>query len=159
VADSETDPARARVTGSDRVALVVGSPWWLGSWIGSRLRWSGLLVGGSLRVEVVGLVGRWLLNCKGLRVRVAQAVVSHQFFTEKLSTGLSTGRAGLWITASQQKRTPPLAKSDRSGIYTPQQKIFAKVKAAIWPLTCGYIYCDEGHILKTRNADNFLPYI
>jgi hypothetical protein len=28
-----------------------------------------------------------------------------------------------------QQQTPPLVKSDRSGIYTPQQKIFAKVKA------------------------------
>jgi hypothetical protein len=66
---------------------------------------------------------------------------------------------GVGITADRQERTPPLVKSDRSGIYTPQQKIFAKVKAAIWPLTCGYIYCDEGHIVKTRNAVIFLPYI
>jgi hypothetical protein len=34
-------------------------------------------------------------------------------------------------TNNPGKPTPPYAKSDRSGIYTPQQKIFAKVKAAI----------------------------
>jgi hypothetical protein len=72
---------------------------------------------------------------------------------------VSTGRAGLWITASQQERRPPVVDSGTRCLYTPQQKIFAKVKAAIWPLTCGYIYCDTTHILKTGNALNFLPYI
>jgi hypothetical protein len=58
-----------------------------------------------------------------------------------------------------QERTPPLVELQAGVGGTPQQKIFAKVKAAIWPLTCGYIYCDEGHILKTGNQVNFLPYI
>ena len=58
-----------------------------------------------------------------------------------------------------QKPTPPLVECAGAGVCTPQQKIFAKVKAVIWPLTCGFIYCDEGHIVKTGNALNFLPYI
>ena len=58
-----------------------------------------------------------------------------------------------------QERRPPIAELCRLGPYTPQQNIFAKVKAAIVALTCGYIYCDEGHIRKTRNGLNFLPYI
>jgi hypothetical protein len=66
---------------------------------------------------------------------------------------------GVWITADRQERTPPVAKSTDYLTCTPQQKIFAKVKAAIWPLTCGFIYCDVLHIVKTRNALNFLPYI
>jgi hypothetical protein len=58
-----------------------------------------------------------------------------------------------------QQQTPPVAESTDYLTCTPQQKIFAKVKSAIWPLTCGFIYCDEGHILKTGNQVNFLPYI
>ena len=81
------------------------------------------------------------------------------FFIESYPQALSTGRARLWKTGQTTERTPPVAELRAGGLYTPKQKIFAKVKAAIWPLTCGYIYCDEGHILKTGNDDNFLPYI
>ena len=51
------------------------------------------------------------------------------FFLESYPQALSTGRAGLGITASQQKRTPTHLTFDRVRLYTPQQKIFAKVKA------------------------------
>jgi len=58
----------------------------------------------------------------------------------------------------QQEGAPPVAKFEAGYVYIPLQKIFAKVKLNM-PLTCGYIYCDVTHILKTRNALNFLPYI
>jgi hypothetical protein len=53
------------------------------------------------------------------------------FFLASYPQAVSTGRAGLWITVSQQERTPPLVELWRGEVYTPQQKIFAKVKAAI----------------------------
>lgn len=96
---------------------------------------------------------------QSLRVRGARALVGPTVFPEKLSTALSTDRARLWIVRSDQTGRPPLVKSDRTCPCTPQQKIFAKVKAAIWPLTCGFIYCDTPHIVKTGNRLNFLPYI
>ena len=59
-------------------------------------------------------------------------------FLESYPQAYPQGRAGLWITVSQQERGPPVAEFCRRGRGTPQQKIFAKVKAAIWPLTCGF---------------------
>jgi hypothetical protein len=54
------------------------------------------------------------------------------FLLNSYPQALSTGRAGLWITASQQETAPPVAEIHRLHTYTPQQKIFAKVKAVIW---------------------------
>jgi hypothetical protein len=62
---------------------------------------------------------------------------------------LQRGRASL----------PPIVESSAGGPYTPAQNIFAKVKAVIWPLTCGYSNSDEGHTKKAVNGLNFLPYI
>jgi hypothetical protein len=58
----------------------------------------------------------------------------------------------------QQEGAPGVAKFDAGDVYIPPQKIFAKVKLNM-PLTCGFIYCDTTHIVKTGNALNFLPYI
>jgi hypothetical protein len=52
-----------------------------------------------------------------------------QFFLASYPQALSTGRAGLGITVSQQERTPPVAELQVWVRGTPQQKIFAKVKA------------------------------
>jgi hypothetical protein len=105
-------------------------------------------------------------NCKGLlnswglpENSVPEVESAPQFFIKSYPQPYPQGRARLWITAQPAQQAPPVVELQAGVGGTPQQKIFAKVKAAIWPLTCGYIYCDEGHILKTGNQVNFLPYI
>jgi len=44
------------------------------------------------------------------------------------SDQLSTGQ-GVGVCPDSQQRTPPVEENQRGGMYTPQQKIFAKVKA------------------------------
>ena len=73
------------------------------------------------------------------------------------SDQLSTGQ-GVGLRSASGERAPGHCEFSTGMYCVPSQKIFAKVKA-ITPLTCGYIYCDTTHILKTRNALNFLPYI
>jgi len=72
----------------------------------------------------------------------AVAVVSPAKFCKKLSTAHRTA-CGRLATQSgvAQKGRPPVAEFCTVCPYTPQQKIFAKVKL-IWRLTCSYIYCD-----------------
>jgi len=62
-------------------------------------------------------------------------------------------------TLRRSDRSPPIAELQVWERGTPQQNIFPKVRSPNMALTCGYIYCDATHILKTRNALNFLPYI
>jgi hypothetical protein len=76
---------------------------------------------------------------QSLRVRGARGRVGPTFFAYSYPQAVSTGRARLWISGQTTEQAPPLVESDRTCPYTPQQKIFAKVKAAIWPLTCGFI--------------------
>ena len=54
---------------------------------------------------------------------------------------------------------PPVAEFQRVCPYTPQQKIFAKVRSRNMALTCGFKPCEEGHITKAGIGLNFLPYI
>jgi hypothetical protein len=53
------------------------------------------------------------------------------FFLRSYPQAYPQGKAGLGITASQQKQAPPIAELWRVCPVTPQQKIFAKVKAVI----------------------------
>jgi hypothetical protein len=62
-----------------------------------------------------------------------------QFLLQSYPQALSTDRARLWKTGQTTERTPPHLTFALGVVYTPQQKIFAKVKAAIWPLTCAFI--------------------
>jgi hypothetical protein len=62
---------------------------------------------------------------------VPEAESAPQFSIKSYPQAVSTGRAGLWITVSQQEPTPPVAELWRGVSCTPQQKIFAKVKAAL----------------------------
>lgn len=109
-------------------------------------RWQlqGETAGGQLQgVKLQGVrVGsckvRRLLNKREAIGYSAAAVVSPTFFAYSYPQALSTGRAGLGISGQTTERTPPVAELCGREVYTPQQKIFAKVKAAIWPLTCGY---------------------
>jgi hypothetical protein len=52
------------------------------------------------------------------------------FFLATYPQAVSTGRARLWKTGQTTERTPTHLTFDRGVVYTPQQKIFAKVKAA-----------------------------
>jgi hypothetical protein len=79
------------------------------------------------------------------------ATVIHR--SDQLSTGQGVG---LTKTAD---RSPPYAELFCTVVYMPQQKIFAKVKAANIASDLHFYYCDVVHIVKTRNALNFLPYI
>jgi hypothetical protein len=73
------------------------------------------------------------------------------------SDQLSTGQGvGLTKTADQ---SPPYAEFFCTVVYIPAQNIFPKVKAANIASDLHFYYCDVVHILKTRNALNFLPYI
>jgi hypothetical protein len=83
-----------------------------------------------------------------------------QFFTASYPQPLSTATA-CPVDSPQRGRAsrPPIVESSAGGPYTPAQKIFAKVKAVIWPLTCGYSKCNQRHIRETGIDLNFLPYI
>ena len=62
-------------------------------------------------------------------------------------------------TLKTADQSPPYAEFFCTVVYIPQQKIFAKVKAANIASDLHFYYCDVVHIVKTRNALNFLPYI
>jgi hypothetical protein len=54
------------------------------------------------------------------------------FFLESYPQVYPQAGQGVGITAQPAQPTPPVAENQRGGMYTPQQKIFAKVKAVIW---------------------------
>jgi hypothetical protein len=54
------------------------------------------------------------------------------FFLRSYPQAYPQGKTEPRETSNPGKQAPPLAKIVRGGIYTPQQKIFAKVKAVIW---------------------------
>ena len=77
-------------------------------------------------------------NCKGIvnswglpENRVPEVESAPQFFLRTYPQAYPQAGQGVGAGQTGQQPTPPLAKSDRGGMYTPQQKIFAKVKAAI----------------------------
>jgi len=63
---------------------------------------------------------------------VAEAVASPVKNPESYPQAYPQGKTEPRETSNPGKQAPPLAKSDRGGMYTPQQTIFAKVKAVIW---------------------------
>jgi hypothetical protein len=54
-----------------------------------------------------------------------------QFFIESYPQAVSTDRARLWKTGQTTEQAPGHLTFDPNESNTPQQKIFAKVKAAI----------------------------
>jgi len=71
----------------------------------------------------------------------------------------TTQTAGGGVCTGRPAHAPPIVESSAGGPCTPAQNIFAKVKAVIWPLTCGYSNIDDGLSTKVGNKSEILPYI
>jgi hypothetical protein len=63
--------------------------------------------------------------------RAPEAESAPQFFLRTYPQAYPQAGQGVGVRADRRQPTPPVAKSDRGSMYTPQQKIFAKVKAAL----------------------------
>jgi len=106
-----------------------------------------------------GATGWQLLIENDFHLQGAGGRDSPTFFTESYPQPLSTASRCPVDSPQRGRARPHMVNFTRRDTITPAQNIFAKVKAVIWPLTCGYSNSDEGHSTKVGNQSEILPYI
>jgi len=126
---------------------------------------------GSDLVEIGGgLIGSAVGRCYRCRVRgrldgcliaglklmgCALAVVSPPTFTTQQPRQPRPICLSLHNTAPHRANRPPYVKSERGGCYTPQQKIFAKVKPSDMPSEQDLYQCVRDHTVQSGKSVKF----